>query len=262
MEAKIRRHNKNKLTTKIRNIDNICEVTFSPSDIQLADIEKWLIDEDIDTKGGFYCNWKIIKTSFTNNELATISLNNKTVGFVIWSITSDKTARIEIAEVKPSFRNIGIGKKLIDQLTVYFKEKNIYVVDLQCAPAESETIWKRLGFVEFPDQPENYKFNSDVNKKLYKILSDHLQQSSLLQNDETIELWNNEPYRTKELTPTYIWNLEFENGTRRLSKPIIQPASYEWRIRWTKNGLEIIDNKVKRFAKEIDFGTFIIIEEL
>lgn len=251
------------MKTQVQNITANYEVIFSPSDKQFGEIEKWLIDEEIKAGKGFYCNWKFIKSSFDNNELATISFNNTTIGFVTWRITTDKTARIEIAEIRPSHRKKGIGKKLIDHLIEFLKTKNIVVVDLQCAPADSEPIWKRLGFVEFPDPPERYKFNSDGNKKLYKILTDHLRRSSVRRNDETIELWNNEPYRTIEITPpTYIWNLEFTNSTRKLSKPIIQPASYEWRIRWSKNEKTIEDEKVKRFTTEIDFNSFIIIEEL
>ena len=251
------------MTTKIRNKDNNYKVTFSPTKEQLDEIEKWLIDENKIANSGFYCNWKIIISSFNVNELATISLNNETIGFVIWSIISDKTARIEIAEVKPSFRNSGFGKKLIDQLIVYLKENNIYVIDLLCAPADSEFFWKSYGFVEFPDPPENYKFRTDDDKKLYKILSDHLQPNTDRQNDEIIQLWNDEPYRTKEMpTPSYSWNIEFIEGTKRLIKPIIQPANNDWRILWSIKGKTIIDGKVKRFTKEIVFGTFIIIDEL
>lgn len=251
------------MKTQIRNITDSYEVTISPTDKQLGEIEKWLIDEENKTGGGFYCNWKIIKSSFDDNELVTISFNDKTIGFVTWRITTDRTARIEIAEVKPSYRKKGIGKNLIDQLIKFLKDKGIFVIDLQCAPADSELIWKHLGFVEFPDPPESYKFNPGGNKKLYKILVDHLNQSSARQSDETIELWNDEPYKTNETTPpTYIWNLEFTNNTRKLSKPIIQPASYEWRIRWFKSGKTIKDEKVKRFTTEIDFNSFIIINEL
>ncbi len=238
-------------------------VNFSPTDKQVDEIEKWLIAERQKTGDGFYCNWNIIKSSFDKNELATISFNNNTIGFATWRLLTDKTARIEITEVKPTHRKKGIGKKLTTQLLNFLKNKGICVVDLQCSPDTSEPVWKRLGFAEFPDPPENYNFNSDDNKKLYSILTEHLQTSSVQSADETIELWNDEPYTTNENTPpTYIWNLEFIDRTRKLSKPIIHPAHYEWRLRWRINGKTIKDDKVKRFNTEIDFGTFIIIDEL
>ena len=251
------------MTTEIQNKIDTFHVSFSPTDKQVGEIEKWLIAERKKTGDGFYCNWDIIKSSFDKNELATISLKTKTVGFATWRLTTDKTARIEIAEVKPTHRKKGIGKKLTTELLNFLQDKNIFVVDLQCSPETSEPVWKRLGFVEFPDPPENYNFNYDGNKKLFSILTEHLQTSSVQHTDETIELWNDEPYTTDENTPpTYIWNLEFKNGTRKLSKPIIHPGHYEWRIRWRINGNTIEDDKVKRFGKEIDFGTFIIIDEL
>ncbi len=251
------------MTTEIQNSTDNYQVTFSPLDKQIREIEKWLIEERRKTGEGFYCNWNFIKSSFDKNELATISLNNKTLGFSTWCFTTNKTARIEITEIKPTHRKKGFGKKLITQILNFLKDKGVYVIDLQCSPDTSEPIWKLLGFVEFPDPPEKYNFNIDDNKQLYSILTEHLQTSSTLCADETIELWNNEPYLTNEISqPNYIWNLEFIDGTRKLSKPIIQPAHYKWRLRWKINGKTIIDDKVKRFGKDIVFGTFIIIDEL
>ncbi len=238
------------------------EITFLPTEKKLGEIEEWLIEEEQKTGNGFYCNWNNIKASFDKNKLVTISLNNKTIGFASWQLITEKTARIEIAEIKPSYRNKGVGKKLTDELLNFLKDKSIYVVDLLCSPKESEPIWKSMGFLEFPELPEKYHFNSD-NKKLYKILTDNLQQNTKRNNEETIELWNEEPSSINENTEsTYIWYLEFLNGTRKLSKPIIQPANYHWRLCWKKNGRKIDDDKVKRFKTKIDFGSFIIIEEL
>lgn len=251
------------MTNEIQNSTDNYQVTFSPTDKQVGEIEKWLITERQKTEDSFYCNWNIIKSSFDKNELATISHNHKTIGFATWRLTTDKTARIEITEVKPTNRKKGICKELTTQLLNFLKDKGVCVVDLQCSPETSEPIWKRLGFVEFPDPPENYNFNAGANKKLYKILTEHLQTSSVQPADETIELWNDEPYTTDENTPpTYVWNLEFIDGTRKLLKPIIHPAHYEWRLRWRINGKTIKDEKIKRFKTEIDFGTFIFIDEL
>lgn len=238
------------------------EVTFSPTDKQVGEIEKWLIEERQKTGDGFYCNWNTIKSSYENNELVAISFYNKTVGFATWRITTEKTAKIETAEAKPPHRKKGIGKELTTQLLHFLRGKGVCVVDLQCSPESSEPIWKRLGFLDFPDPPENYNFNLGENKKLYKILTEHLHTSSFQSSAESIELWNDEPYRTNEKTPTYVWNLEFIHGTRKLSAPIVHPAHYDWRVRWSINGKTIKDCKTKRFVTEIQYGTFVIIEEL
>lgn len=241
---------------------NKFQVSFSPTGKQIDEIEKWLISERNKTGEGFYCNWEIIKASFQKNEIAIISHNNKSVGFAIWQFTSKITARIDIAEIKPRYRNKGFAREMIMQLLSFLKEKNICVVDLQCSPPNSEPVWKRFGFTDFPDNPENYGFYADEDRRLYNILIPTLQTSHNLEGAETIELWNVEPYLTKDTQPIYKWNIEFKNGTRELLKPIIQPGHYEWRLRWRIKDKTIVDNKVKRFGKEIDFGKFIIIKEL
>jgi GNAT superfamily N-acetyltransferase len=248
---------------EIQDMNENYEITFSPTEKQVREIETWLIAERQKTGEGFYCNWNSIKTSFGNNELTTISLNNKAIGFATWRLTTEKTASIEVMEVEPKHRKKGIGKKLATQLLKFLKDKGVCVVDLQCAPTTSEPVWKHLGFLEFPETPKNYNFNSGDNKKLYKILTEHLQTSTVQPADETIELWNDEPYKTQQDTPpTYIWNLEFKEKMRKLSKPIIHPGHHEWRLRWQINGNTIKDDKVKRFVTEIRYGTFIIIDEL
>ncbi len=249
------------ITETVISIDKI-QVSFSPTINQIDEIEKWLIAERKKTGEGFYCNWNIIKASFQNNQLGIITYNKKTIGFATWMLTSDLTARIDIAEIKPTYRNKGIGRVLIMQLLSFLKKRNICVIDLQCSPSNSEDVWKRLGFIDFPDNPEKYGFYFDEDKRLYITLIPTLQPSQNHESDETIELWNDEPYLTKDVQPTYKWNLEFKNGTRELVMPIIQPGHYDWRIRWQIKDKTIVDNKVKRFGKEIVFGKFIIIKEL
>ncbi|HNP98507.1 MAG TPA: GNAT family N-acetyltransferase [Bacteroidia bacterium] len=238
------------------------QVSFSPTINQIDEIEKWLIAERKKTGEGFYCNWNIIKSLFQKNQLAAITHNKKAIGFATWSYTSDLTARIDIVEIKPTYRNKGIGRALIMRLFHFLKERNICVVGLQCSPSNSEVVWKRLGFIDFPGNPEKYGFYIDEDKRLYTMLIPPLQPSHDHESYETIELWKDEPYRTKDIQPTYKWHIVFKNGTRELLKPIIQPGHYDWRIRWQIKDKIIVDNKVKRFGNEIDFGNFIIIKEL
>ena len=249
-----------KLESKLKNI---CTVNFNPLQKEIVDIEKWLIEEDSHTGLGFYCNWNVIEFSVKRGELVSISYDNDNIGFATWRLTSDKTVRIEICEIKPTYRGQGFGRILINKLLDFLKNRGVFAVDLQCAPKNSEHFWKHIGFNEFPDPPENYEFTSGSNKYLYLILADYLPVSKELCTNETIELWNNEPWIKRDNTlPTYIWNLKFVENTRVLYKPIIHPAYYEWRLRWLLNGKTISDGKIKRFKQEIDYGMFIIIEDL
>lgn len=70
-----------KMTTEIQNTTGNYQISFSPTNKQLDEIEGWLKAERQKTGEGFYCNWNVIKHSFEKNRLLTISLNNKTVGF-------------------------------------------------------------------------------------------------------------------------------------------------------------------------------------
>lgn len=247
----------------METINSIYQISFSPTKMKFEEVEAWLMIEYNKKREGFYCNWEIIKSFYEDNQLAIASKGNKAIGFITWRFIGGKTVRIEIAEVKPTFRKKGVGKFLVNEFFKFAKEKGAVVCDLQCSPETSEPFWKRLGFVEFTDPLENLRFSYDSDKKLYMVLVESLITAKQLTNKEIIELWNDEPYRTTNSAPTYIWNLEFAEGTRRLLKPIIQPAHYEWRIRWTIDGKVIVDDKIKRFAQEdIDFGTFIIIKEL
>lgn len=238
------------------------KINFSPTDKEISEIEKWLIDEDNKSGEGFYCNWNIITSSHRDKRLVSISHRNKAIGFATFYHSSDKTVKIEIAEVKPTYRKKGVGKKLVDELLKDFKEKGFLLVHLQCSPETSEPIWKRLDFIDFPDPPENYNFSISADKQLFRILTDYLEPNNLVETGDKIELWNDEPYMTRNILPKYTWNIDFIKDTRKLRKPIIHPGHYEWRIRWTSNGQIVVDDKVKYFGIDIGFGTFIIIDEL
>lgn len=241
------------------------EITFSPTDMQFADVERWLASESKEMDSGFYCNWNVIQSSFHKNELAIALWDGLTVGFATWTISTDKTARIEIEEIKPSHRGRGIGKRLTHDLLDHLATKGIFVVDLECAPSESEQFWKNVGFLEFPDPPEKYKYGFTSNKRLYTIIVDNLRESNTVgDSDEMIELWNDESYRIKPgMLPTYVWQLEFVGTTRNLPKPIIHPAGKDWHIRWMRHGETIFEGKVKRLTSDgVNFDSFVIVESL
>lgn len=235
-------------------------VSFLPTKHQLTEIEKWLLNESHKTGEGFYCNWEIIESSFAKKNLATISQDDKTIGFITWHNNSDHTSRIDITEIKPTHRGKGLGQMLISKLLEKLKLKNIYAVKLECAPSSSEPIWRHLGFIDFPDH--RFLWNKE-NKELYKILVPHLETQNLTNFGESIELWNDESIGNQSLNSTWKWQLVFKEGTRELVMPIIQPCHYDWRIKWTVNGVRIRDDKVKYFdKKEIIFGDFLIITSM
>ena len=90
-----------------------------------------------------------------------------------------------------------------------------------------------------------------------------MKPGSLDASYETIDIWNGEPYHIIDTPPKWTCHLEFKDGTRELSTPIIHPSHYDWRIRWRAGDTIIVDEKVKRFADEqIQFGKFVFIRIL
>lgn len=233
--------------------------SFSPTKYQLNEIKNWLIEEINSTGFGFYDNWNCIESAYNKREIATISENNQTIGFITWSNYAKFSAIINITAIKSTHRNKGVGKKLISKLFTKLIFKNIYSVRLECAPSTSELFWRHIGFTDFP----SCHYWNGINKNLYKILVPHLNQEREETMDEYIELWDNEPDFTEKLNSTWKWKLIFKDGTRELKNPIIHPCRKDWRIRWKNIDKIIIDEKVKRFGEnEIIFEDFIVINKL
>lgn len=260
--------NGNKLQTilrlkKNREIEANFQVRFLPTIKEFNEIEKWLITENEETGKGFYStDWDDIKSLFEQNQMAIILFNKQSIGFVAWRSFTGKTACIEYAEIKPNQRRKGALKKLIDELLNFFRKQNICVVDLYCSPPESEIVWKCLGFVEFP---QGYDiFNSRRFKHLFLRNSEYLKANTNLNTYEIIELWDYDYFLSDEdlIPPKQAWDIEFISGTRKLKKPIIHPAYYRWRLRRKNKNMVLFDNRIEHFEYEIEFGDFLIIQEL
>lgn len=236
------------------------KISFKPTKKQFSEIQDWLLEESISTGEGFYCNLNQISSSFKEKQLAVISLNQQTIGFASWRVTSKLTARIEIVEINRFFRKKGFGRQLMSALFQRFIENNIVVTDLQCSPSNSEPIWRQFGFIDFPNHNDTWNVG---NKKLFKILVPSLPTIERNSESETIELWDDEPYCTQKKQSTWKWELVFKRGTGELQKPIIIPCHHDWRIRWRNQDRIVKEDKVKYFSKEdIEFGTFLIISKL
>ena len=63
---------------------------------------------------------------------------------------------------------------------------------------------------------------------------------------DKIELWDDEPYEAEEKEPKWTWYVQMKEGV--LMYPIIQPCNFNWKLRWTRNGRKIKEEKVKYFT--------------
>jgi GNAT superfamily N-acetyltransferase len=228
------------------------QLNLSPTQPDLKEIEKWLIDEDKTFGEGFYCNWNIIEKAFRKNELITLNLDNLPIGFLVWS-NREIYAEIDVLEIRPKHRNKGIGKYFFDQISGYFKEKGFLAIKLFCAPRESEKFWKKMDFIKFPDRG-----HSESDLTYYKPLIETLKTTEVCHSDNKIELWNVEPYQIKNHEPKWTWKIESEFS------PIIQPCNCNWNLKWTKNGKVIKEDKVKYFSnnQRVEYSPFLLITEL
>jgi len=139
----------------------------------------------------------------------------------------------------------------------HFRSKLIYVVDLCCAPASSQSYWRGLKFKASP----SFEGSDSINKELYRIIVECSKSQNVISKaPEIIELWDGEPYETINSIPNWTWRVKYNKGTKELKTPIIIPGHPNWRIRWRKGELVIFDGKVWRFKKkEIYFGGYIVI---
>ncbi|RZK26204.1 MAG: GNAT family N-acetyltransferase [Flavobacterium sp.] len=242
----------------------LCQVSFKPSEIDLTKIKIWLEKEDLKERfSGFLCNWNSIFHSYTNNEIAVIVYDSEPVGFMTWQ-AGDKDAKIQIAEIKPGFRKKGLGKILAENVFDYLRKLNVAVVYLHCQPPESESAWKKMGFLEFPAfaDMEHYN-NKEEGRHLYIPLLDCAENNQIEKSTETLSLWPVESYMANKVPAQWNWNLEYIPGTRILVKPIIFPAKYKWNLSWEIDGLIIKNRQIKSFGRsEIHFNCFLILSEL
>ncbi|MBN2776501.1 MAG: GNAT family N-acetyltransferase [Bacteroidales bacterium] len=232
------------------------KINLKPSKSDFLELENWLIDEYNKFDEGFYCNWNIIKDSYKNNEVITLCLNDKIIGFVDWS-QDENVIHINIMEIHPDYRKMGLGKKFLAKLEAEFKEHGNIAIVLFCEPRESEHFWRKMEFIKFPNRGW-----SESDLTFYKPLINVLKSNHDIKNENMIELWNVEPYQSNKFSPEWSWSIETEN--EKLITPIIQPCNRNWNVRWTMNGKVIKEDKVKYFSNDftIENGPFMFIEKL
>ena len=233
-------------------------ISSAPGPEQLSQIETWLLAEHNQKREGFYCNWNIIRRAYDQQRMMVISVADHCVGFAIWQ-EHEVTASIDIMEIKPGERKNGLGLALTEALFNLLRAKGVVVADLQCAPAESEPVWRKMGFVDFPDS-----FSRPVleNKILYKILVPITAPGSTSNDEVAIALWNDEPFKARSKDPVITWAVPL-NDTFELTRPIIHPSLPDWQIGWRMNGKDWKTKKVKYFNNESSYyNQFLVITSL
>lgn len=226
-------------------------ISFMPASQNLLEIEAWMIME----KGQVF-NWSSIEKAFKDNCLVIATIKNETVGFFALA-KRYPAVTIDLAEVHPRFRENKIAARILAAVIEDLKKQGFYALDLMCAPASSESIWRKMGFTDMPKQTDPAE-----SKKLCLAFGKHLQPTTILSKHETLEIWNDEPHMTKEKTTIWLYNLSFKKGTRELEEPILLYADYDWRARWKMGEKVIKDCMLKRLYGNMAFGNCLFIDKL
>lgn len=237
---------------------DVLTLVTEPNSNQLGQIEKWLRAENNEKDEGFFRNWDTITGAFNNNQLWVTTLNDFPIGFVVIYISdSSLTAVIDIAEVKPSERKRGVGRRMVDETLNTFRTQGVLAVRLECRPISSESFWKKMGFRHYPDKFPKSPF------ELYKPLIETLSPSKTKRSKSTIGLWNCELYSAKRQKAEWIWELDLLEDQITLRQPIIFPVLSDWKVQLCRNNHELFSEKVKRFpSNEGIFDGFLIVRQL
>lgn len=229
---------------------------LNPAKKHFNQINNWLIEEWKKTNNGFYSDWEMIETSFNEKRLSIITYNDRAIGFVVYKIYKF-VAVIDIIEIKPSERKKGYATKLVNETLEYFKSKRILVIDLFCSPENSETFWRKIGFLNYPETLSFSRIN------MYKTLIETLNFSHINNGDSTIKLWDLRPNQVNENQANWIWNLKFLEDKVTLSKPIIFPISLDWKIELTKTNRTVKSDEIKHCGIELEYDSgFMVIKKI
>lgn len=109
----------------------------------LPEIKQWLDDEGRGSSSGFHHNWNVIEESYQQRRVTVLALNGRPIGFY-----TDGIFAPDIFEIHPAHRKQGLGTKLGRHMLAAWRRR-ASVLEIQCAPAESLTFWRRFGFIEY-----------------------------------------------------------------------------------------------------------------
>jgi len=236
-------------------------VSFNPAKSDLDEIGRWLAEEKKETGEGFKGNWDIIVKAYDRNCMAVLLENNIAVGFAIW-YQYEFRARIDIFCIKQSRRKNGLGTILDAAVLYHLKHKEKLAIDLQCEPPESESFWRKEGFVDFPFPEKQSPLH---NLWLCKVIVPTADLSVLNVKGTVIALWNVEPYmaKTHHPDPKWTWQINNKVNSDELILPVVFPCQSDWQVQLIRDGNVTESKKAKYFNNGNSyFDRFLIITSL
>ena len=169
--------------------------------------------------------------------MAILRLNGNASAFATWS-ASGRFAQLEVVEVHPRLRKSGHGKVLVQGVLNLLASRGVWAVELECAPAESESFWRSQGFGTFPAEHRNADPHS--NTKLWRSILSPGSGGCF----GTIQIWHAPWYESKDLlVPTV---------ECPLTSQVVLPYSTDWRVQVrTNEGTLRCNDRVKNALEDI-----------
>ena len=94
-------------------MDHDLSLSTKPTEDHLVDAKNWLCKEFNDFGEGFYSNWELIKKANDEDRFIVFLEKNKVIGFMTWT-NGGIFLEIDIFEIHPEFRGIGLGKSFFN----------------------------------------------------------------------------------------------------------------------------------------------------
>lgn len=214
---------------------------IEPDINDFEEIYRWLKEEYDDRGEGFYSNIEFIKEAYHMGDLIVFKCGRKSIGFVIWS-KDTIYVNIDIFVINPHYRGQGYGSIFYDAILEYFINGEFLAMKLFCAPPSSEHFWRKMGLKRLP------KCELGEHELTYYEILVETASDSYIKNADKIELWDVDFYNAEGIAPKWVWYVELEKGD--LVYPIIHPCNCNWKLRWSRKGQVIKEEKVKYFTDE------------
>ncbi|MBU2019497.1 MAG: GNAT family N-acetyltransferase [Bacteroidetes bacterium] len=228
------------------------EISFSPNSQQIREIEIWLLNEHKNNGNRFHGNWNHIERCFREKRILVGRIHGKTIAFLTFLI-QDGVCSIGILNVKSEFKNIGVGKKMVEMLEREMILKKCIAIMLFCQPEDSEQFWRKLNYIKAPKRPFD-----EPELTYYKSLVKNIIMTTKHQDTANkVEIWFTEKTNNLDVPPNLCFNIE-------QSGDILAYVHYDWMIKLTIDGIDVATSKIKYFQNELDkyiIAPFIFISE-
>jgi GNAT superfamily N-acetyltransferase len=225
--------------------------TSAPTQLHLDQIHAWLEDED--PGQSFICNWPEITDAFQDGRLHCVIDGGEPIAFAVHDRRTI-CSELKFMCVHRAHRRKGIGRDFAPYLFSSLSALGTLVVELMCAPPESEQFWRNVGFEDVPTAWDRSSVGGVYrgNVRLMKYLIDRLRVTPNAALTSSLDLWQTD---FSSGPPSCTWELpRRETNKWTLSSPILYPCKRDWIVRIVEDGVTRYKGKVKYLFEDYRFS--------